>query len=166
MLLTKYFDEYIVILERRLFMDIEVIQNCRLAFMRRIGKYGSENKNIMEKLKGWAKSNQLFTRNATIYSIAQDNPETTDPEKCRYDACIIIPQDFTIDDNVEECEFIGGKYAVFKIIHTSEAIQKAYMEIFPNILKKGLKIAGKPIIERYSIGMVENNFCEICVPII
>jgi DNA gyrase inhibitor GyrI len=147
-------------------MNIEIIPNCRLAFMRRIGKYGPENKETMEKLKEWAKSNHLFNKDAIIYSIVQDNPEITVPEKCRYDSCIIIPQDFTIDDSVEECEFIGGKHAVFKIIHTSEEIQKAYMEIFPNILKAGLKIADKPIIEKYSIGMVENNFCEICVPII
>jgi DNA gyrase inhibitor GyrI len=135
-------------------MNIEIIPNCRLAFMRKTGRYGPENKDIMEKLKEWAKSNHLFKENAIIYSIAQDNPETTMPEKCRYDACIIISQDFTIDDNVEECEFIGGKYAVFKIIHTSEKIQKAYMEIFQNILKEGFKIADKPIIERYSIETV------------
>jgi DNA gyrase inhibitor GyrI len=32
-------------------MNIENIPNCRLAFMRKIGKYGPENKNTMEKLK-------------------------------------------------------------------------------------------------------------------
>ena len=147
-------------------MDIEIIENCRLAYIRRIGKYGIENKNTMEKLKEWAKTRNIFDKNAVIYSIAQDNPETTLPENCRYDACIIIPNNFVIDENVNECEFIGGKYAVFKIIHISEEIQKAYMEIFPKIIKEGIKIADKPIIERYSISMVENNYCEICVPII
>jgi len=146
-------------------MNIEYLPNCRLAFMRQIEKYGIENKNTMEKLKEWAKVNQLFNKNAIIYGIAQDNPEITEHENCRFDACITIPQNFITDDNVEECEFIGGKYAVFKIIHTSEEIQKAYMEIFPKILDKGLEIDNKPIIERYTIEMVENNFCEICVPI-
>jgi DNA gyrase inhibitor GyrI len=40
------------------------------------------------------------------------------------------------------------------------------MEIFPAIIKEGYKIDNKPIIERYTLEMVENNFCEICVPII
>ena len=146
-------------------MNIENINNCRLAYIRRIGKYGIENKNTMEKLKEWAKIRNLFNKNAVIYSIAQDNPDITSPENCRYDACIIIPKDFVIDENVNECEFIGGKYVVFKIMHTSEEIQKAYLEIFPKIIEAGLKIVNKPIIERYSINMVENNFCEICVPI-
>jgi len=147
-------------------MNIENIPNCRLAYMRRIGEYGPKNKDTMEKLKEWAKSKQLFNKNAIIYGIAQDNSETTAPESCRFDACIIISQDFIIDNNVDECEFIGGKYAVFKILHTPEEIQKAYMEIFPKIFKEGLKFADKPVIERYSMEMVENGFCEICVPII
>jgi DNA gyrase inhibitor GyrI len=133
--------------------------------MRQIGKYGIENKNTMEKLKEWAKANQLLNKNAVIYGIVQDNPEITEPENCRFDACIIIPQNFITDDKVEECEFFGGKYTVFKIVHTSEEIQKAYMEIFPKILSEGLEIDNKPIIERYSIEMIENHFCEICVPI-
>ena len=147
-------------------MKIETFQNYRLAFMRRTGKYGIENKETMEKLKYWAKTKGLFNENTIILSIAQDNPENTLPEKCRYDACIIIPNNFEIDNNVEECEFIGGKYIVFKIIHTSEGIQKAYNEIFQSILKEGFNVANKPIIERYSIKMVENNFCEMCVPVI
>jgi len=146
-------------------MNIETIRNCRLAYIRKIGKYGIENKNTMEKLKEWAKKRNLFNKDAVIFSIAQDNPETTLSENCRYDACIIISNDFVIDENVNECEFIGGKYAVFKIIHTSEEIKKAYTEIFQNVLKEGLEIANKPIIEKYTISMVENNFCEICVPI-
>jgi DNA gyrase inhibitor GyrI len=119
----------------------------------------------MEKLKEWARSNRLFDKNAVIYGIAQDNAEITKPENCRYDACIVIPQNFVIDNQVNECEFSGGKYAVFKVIHTSEEIQKAYMEIFPTLSKEGLKFANKPIIERYTVEMVENHQCEICVPI-
>ena len=146
-------------------MNIETIKNCWLAYIRNIGKYGIENKNTMEKLKEWAKKRNLFNKDAVIFSIAQDNPETTLPENCRYDACIIISNDYVIDENVNECEFIGGKYTVFKILHTSEEIQKVYTEIFQNVLKEGLEIANKPIIEKYTISMVENNFCEICVPI-
>jgi DNA gyrase inhibitor GyrI len=146
-------------------MNIEFFLNYRLVYIRKIGKYGIENKGIMKKIKKWAKKHQLYNEDTIIFSIMHDNPETTPPEKCRYDACIIIHKDFKIDNNVEECEFIGGKFIVFKIIHTTEEIQKAYMEIFPKIVKEGFKIADKPVIERYSVKMVENGFCEICIPI-
>ena len=146
-------------------MVIEIFPNYRLAYIRRTGKYGIENKEIMEKIKNWAKGKQIFNDDTIIFSIMQDNPENIPPEKCRYDAGIIIPQNFELDKNVEECEFIGGKYMVFKIIHTKEEIQKAYMEIFPKIVNEGYKIVEKPIIERYSVKMVEEGFCEICIPI-
>jgi DNA gyrase inhibitor GyrI len=146
-------------------MKIEIIPNYRLAYIRRVGKYGIENKETMERIKNWAKEKQLFNDQAIIFSIMQDNPETTPPEKCRYDACIVISMNSQIDNTVEECNFIGGKYAVFKIIHTAEEIEKAYSEIFPKIIKEGLIITNKPIIERYSIKMVKDGFCEICVPI-
>jgi DNA gyrase inhibitor GyrI len=45
-------------------MTIENISNSRLAFVRRTGKYGQENKETMEKLKEWAKSKQLFNKSA------------------------------------------------------------------------------------------------------
>jgi DNA gyrase inhibitor GyrI len=147
-------------------MKMEFFPTYRLAFMRSVGQYGRNNKDTMENIKKWAMKRQLFDKNAIIFGIAQDNPEITPPEKCRYDACIIIPVDFVIDNDVEECEFEGGKYAVFKIAHTAEEIQKAYMEIFELITKGELKMADKPIVERYSMELIENNFCEICAPVI
>jgi len=146
-------------------MNIEIFPKYRLAYIRKLGKYGSENKDTMEKLKSWAKARQLFNENAIIFGIAHDNEATTPPESCRYDACIVIPDDFTVDNTVEEREFEGGKYAAFRIIHTEEEVQKAYKEIFDLITSGELKMANKPVIENYSMALIENNLCEICVPI-
>lgn len=65
---------------------------------------------------------KLLTESAILLGIPQDDPQTTLPEKCRYDACIVITKDDIIDDN-------------------------------------------KPILEKYTGNMVNNDFCEICVPI-
>jgi DNA gyrase inhibitor GyrI len=146
-------------------MTIETFPNYRLAYIRRVGRYGPENKDTMESLKAWARAKNLLTETAVIFGIPQDNPEYTAPEQCRYDACIIIPDSFVIDDTVEEGEFPGGTYGVFKITHTQEEVQKAYREIVPCFLEKGLEIANKPVIEKYAMEMIELNYCEICVPI-
>jgi DNA gyrase inhibitor GyrI len=147
-------------------MKIENFPNYRLAYIRSTGEYGVKNKETMEKLKNWAKEKSLFNKDAIIFGIAQDNPKIIPSENCRYDACITISDKIKIDSNVEECEYIGGKYAIFKIIHTSEEIQKAYLKIFSTIEKKGIKVDNKPIIEKYTLEMVEKNLCEICVPIV
>lgn len=145
-------------------MKIEKIEKCRVAYMRRIGAYGVENFKLMENFKKWALDNSLFDK-GTIYAIAQDNPEITPPQNCRYDICITISTDYKIDNLVNEIELDGGYYAVYKINHTTEDIQKAWGEIFIDLKQKGYIIDNKPTMERYSKDMIDNGYCEICLPI-
>ena len=146
---------------------IEKILAYRIAYIRQIGPYGTNNVRTMEKLKKWAKSNHLFNDESIILGIAQDNPETTKPENCRYDTCIVISNDYLLTDGyVREGDIVGGKYAVFKINHTAEAVQKAWIDIFPELLRQGYQYdEARPIIERYIIKVVNNHHCEICVPV-
>ncbi len=146
---------------------IEKVPAYKIAYIRQIDSYGINNVQTMEKLKKWAKSNHLFNDESIIFGIAQDNPETTKPENCRYDTCIVVSNDYSVtDDYVREGDIVGGKYAVFKINHTAEAVQKAWIDIFPELLKQGYQFDEvRPIIERYIVKMVNNHYCEICVPI-
>ncbi|WP_410983038.1 GyrI-like domain-containing protein [Bacillus cereus] len=146
---------------------IEKIPAYRIAYIRQIGPYGINNVGTMEKLKEWAKSNQLFNDESIIFGIAQDNPETTKPENCRYDTCIVVSNDYSVtDDYVRQGNIAGGKYAVFKISHTAEAVQKAWVDIFPELSRQRYQFdETRPIIERYVVKMVNNHHCEICVPV-
>lgn len=146
-------------------IKIETLPKFRIAYMRQIGPYGPGNIQTMEKLKKWAEANNLFHKSSIILGISHDNPETTLPQNCRYDAGIVISKDYKIDDSVEESEFVGGKYAIFKVKHTAEDIQKAWSEIFSMLPNSGFQIDDRPIFERYIKEMVSNHYCEICVPI-
>jgi len=150
-------------------MDI-MIENMpayRIAYIRQIGPYGIKNEQTMEELKRWAGNNNLINDESIILGIAQDNPETTKPEKCRYDACVVVSNDDPVTGGyVMEGNLVGGKYTVFKIPHTAEAVQKAWIKIFPELLSLGYQIDDtRPIIERYDVRMVNNHLCEICVPV-
>ena len=144
---------------------VEKIPNYRIAYVRRVGSYGSANIEVMEKLKKWAKKKNLL-KSAILLAIPQDNPETTLPENCRFDACIVISEDSQMDDSICESELSGGKYLIYKVKHTAEDIEKAYAEIFPALQNNGYQIDNKPIMERYTYDMVNNHYCEICVPVI
>jgi DNA gyrase inhibitor len=146
---------------------IEKMPAYRIAYIRQIGPYGINNVKIMEELKKWAKFNHLFNDESIIFGIAQDNPEITKPENCRYDTCIVVSNDYSITDcYIREGNIVGGKYAVFKINHTAEAVQKAWIDIFPELLMQGYQFdETRPIIERYIVQMVNNHHCEICVPV-
>lgn len=143
---------------------IETIPNYRIAYKRRIGLYGPENIDVMTELKGWASERNLL-QSAILYAIPLDNPESTKPENCRFDACIVVERDYPLNNTIGERELLGGRYLIFKIKHTTEAIQEAYTKLHTWIQKSGYQMDNKPIMERYKADLLKNHYCEICVPI-
>ena len=77
----------------------------------------------------------------------------------------MISKDYQLDDSICESEVSGGQYLIFEVRHTAEDIQKAYTEIFPTLQNNGYQIDNKPILERYTGDMINNHYCEICVPV-
>lgn len=149
-------------------VNIEMIPSYKIAYIRRTGPYGSENVQIMEQLKSWAKEKNLFNESSVILGIAQDNPQLTEPKDCRYDTCLVVSDEFSIDNKyINFGKTTGGKYCVFKISHTVDAMQKAWMDIFSELSKRSYKIDDtKPVLERYAVQMINKHYCEICVPIL
>ncbi|ETT37506.1 GyrI-like domain-containing protein [Paenibacillus sp. FSL K6-1122] len=149
-------------------MVIENLPSYRIAYVRQVGSYGPANSQAMEMLKSWARAKNLLTASTVLFGIPQDNPESTIPEDCRYDACIVISKDFPMDEltpDLNETELPGGQYLVCKVKHTTEAVQQAWTEIFPRLQSSGYTLDNKPVMERYTGHLVNLDFCEICVPI-
>ena len=55
-------------------LNIEEFKDIKIAYMRRVGKYGLENKQLMETFKAYLKNKNLFNEETTILGIALDNP--------------------------------------------------------------------------------------------
>ena len=148
-------------------ITIETLPTYKIVYMRHKGPYGIGNIQTMESLKSWARLNHMLNDESVILGIAQDNPETTKTENCRYDACLVISDDGSVcDEAVNNGSIPGGKYAVFMIKHTAEAVQKAWSDIFPELHRQGCQIdKTRPTIERYAVKMVKKHYCEICVPV-
>lgn len=149
-------------------MSIETISPCSIAYIRQIGAYGENNIQTMEQLKRWAKANNLMNSKTVIFGIAHDDPQTTPPENCRYDVCLLLADEsFRAGSNIRYGEITGGKYAVFTLKHTAVAVKQAWMEIFPALSERSCMIdPARPILERYAAEKIEQHICEICVPII
>lgn len=147
--------------------QIEEMPKSCIAYMRRVGPYGADNYALMKKFKEWAKANGLFTASAVILGISQDNPAITPPEQCRYDVGVVVSEQFTTTDtDVDVAELSGGRYAVFTIDHTAEAIRKAWGEIFVQLPAQGQQPdVSRPILERYIPAMIDKHLCEICIPV-
>ncbi|WP_433753260.1 AraC family transcriptional regulator [Paenibacillus amylolyticus] len=147
-------------------MVIENLPSYRVAYVRQVGPYGPDNTQAMNKLKKWADNKQLLNESATLLGIPQDDPTTTPPEKCRYDACIVITESERLeDDSIEIAELSGGDYLICKVGHTAEAIQQAWSVIIPHLQTSGYRMDNKPVIERYRWKLLNQHWCEICVPV-
>ncbi|MCR2806994.1 GyrI-like domain-containing protein [Paenibacillus sp. SCIV0701] len=144
---------------------IESLPDYRIAYVRQVGPYGAGNVRAMEELKSWAEVRGMLVDSAILFGIPQDDPRLTEPDRCRYDACIVIPEQYESGDAIHTGRFLGGQYAVITVKHTAEDVQKAWSEIIPAIISSGYQVDNKPIIERYTGGLLKQHLCEICVPV-
>ena len=140
-------------------MKIETFQGITIAYMRRIGAYGPENRQLMEKLKAFLAQHDLLK--STILGIPLDDPTITPAEKLRYDVGLIVPANATIPLPTRNID--DGTYAVFEVQHTQQGVSSFWQ----NIGQLTLSIDNtKPIIERYSSPKIVEHLCEFCIPII
>jgi len=148
-------------------INIEIMPAYKTAYIRKVGLYGVSNIQIMEELKNWAMSKHLLNDDSIIFGVVQDNPEIIKPDCCRYDVCLVTSDNYCIvDDYISKGKIIEGRYAIFTIDHTKEAIQKSWNEIFLELPKQNYQIDyTKPIMERYVLKKIKTHKCEICVPI-
>ena len=140
-------------------MKIETFQGVTIAYMRRIGAYGPENRQLMEKLKAFLAQHDLLK--STILGIPLDDPTITPAEQLRYDVGLIVPARAAIPLPTRSID--DGTYAVFEVQHTQQGVSSFWQ----NIGQLTLSIDNtKPIIERYSSQKIAEHLCEFCVPII
>jgi AraC family transcriptional regulator len=157
--------------EENMNVKIKTLPNYHIAYMRNIGPYGPEVGKLWNKLNQWAELYSLRTNDRISLGISYDNPNVTAPEKCRYDAALVVPKNFKADTQVNLADVPGGKYAVLKYAGTPMDIGKAYSDLFgvwlPN---SGFQPDNRPIFELY-VGEAEIDprkgtlKCEICMPI-
>jgi DNA gyrase inhibitor GyrI len=140
-------------------LKIETFQGITIAYMRRIGAYGPENRQLMEKLKAFLAQHDLSK--STILGIPLDDPTITPAEKLRYDVGLVVPANATIPLPTRNID--DGTYAVFEVQHTQQGVSSFWQ----NIGQLTLSIDNtKPIIERYSSQKIVEHLCEFCIPII
>lgn len=144
-------------------MKIEEFKDIKIAYMRRVGKYGLENKHLMETFKAYLKAKGLLKKETTILGIALDNPMYISEERQRYDLGIIISNKESKYD-LPVRNIANGCYAIFEVEHTEESVSDFWKNI--QTLTADLSIdVSKPIIERYAFSKISSHLCEFCIPL-
>ncbi|HYE94384.1 MAG TPA: helix-turn-helix domain-containing protein, partial [Terriglobales bacterium] len=72
------------------------LPSYRVAYMRHVGPYGAHGiPELWRRLRVWMGARGLLGANSIMLGIGRDDPEVTAPEQLRYDACVVVPEDFS-----------------------------------------------------------------------
>ena len=82
------------------------------------------------QLRLWALSKGLDLDQMRALGISYDDPLITPPEKCRYYACLTIPEGVIPQPPIGHLRLPGSKCLVARVMCTAEQIQPVYMYLY------------------------------------
>jgi len=145
-------------------------QPARVAYLRYTGPFGEPVGRFWR-----ARVAPLLAEHGLLdcprYGIALDNPVTTPPDQCRYDACVELPRGLSLPDTAETT-IAGGRYAVSHFKGTSADIGAGWSAFVAAALAEPAHRADAQRLayEHYPRGAsfdVKTGMfsCELCLPL-
>lgn len=153
-------------------MDVRIVNlpSVRVAYHRRIGPYGPGIGQFWhDTVIPWMQSHDLFEQ--TCYGVGYDDPGITPPNKCRYDACVEVPEGFQAGRQADVLTLPGGRYAVTTFKGQPATIAEAWMRLTREWLpSSGQQCDDRPCFEMFSVATASDPAsgefsCEICIPV-
>ena len=145
---------------------IKEMPEWHVAYIRKLGAYGKETcEAAFGELMGWAGPKGLVGQ-SPILGVYWDNPEVTAPEKCRVDACLVVPSDTLVDAPLAVQDLAAGSYAVCEFSLPMTDFGLAWEEAFRWVIEGGYECAEQPCYEIYHDDC-SGPTCrfDICIPL-
>jgi AraC family transcriptional regulator len=153
-------------------VTIQELPPHRVAYMRHVGPYGAGGiPALWVRLRQWMRTRGLSETDGLRIGIGHDDAGVTRPEKCRYDACLVVPPGFEGDRLVNLMELPGGRYAVSRYTGPAHRIPGAWDALYRSWLPaSGYAPDDRPCLELYrgnpQVGSCPGVFrAELCVPV-
>lgn len=129
---------------------IKELKPKKVIYVRRFGDYNLSAGEAWDKVCSFAAKNKLFGFKTEMLGVSYDDPEITEKEKLRYEACIVINKDVAPEGEVGVKTIAGGKYAIFKHKGPYENLNEIYNAIHRQWLPgSGYKLREIPVYEKY-----------------
>jgi len=131
--------------------EFKTISDFKVIYVTAIGAYGDHNtESAWNTVCNFAGRNRLFGPDTQFIGISYDDPIITEPERCRYEACVIVKSDIKPEGKVGFKIVAGGKYAVFKIIGPYTLFMPSYQYIFGTwVPENSVELRDEPGFEKY-----------------
>ncbi|WP_017904460.1 AraC family transcriptional regulator [Pseudomonas asplenii] len=151
-------------------VTLEDIPPTRIAYMRYTGPYGPGIGTFWrETFAPWMEDHGLVGE--VRFGIGHDDPHITPPHKCRYDACVQVPDHFTDSGAATVTTLPGGRYAVARFSGHVRDFPDAWTELCRDWLpRSGMQFASGPPFERYPKNarydpVAGTLDCDLCIPV-
>lgn len=127
------------------------IDPVNVLYVRRTGSYYESTAKAWEILLDYAEKHDLFGKVADRYGIAYDNPDNTEENRLRYDACLSLKEGYRADSEGDVCEktLEGGTYACFLHQGSYETLDVTYTQIGDWMTQSGVKLRNHPVFQKY-----------------
>jgi AraC family transcriptional regulator len=131
--------------------EFKTLKPAKVIFVQAIGDYNAiGTSKAWEKVCAFAEKNKLFGWKTEFIGISHDDPEITETEKLRYDACITVTKDVKPEGEIGIQEIEGGKYAVFIHKGPYAKLHDTYSKIFAQWLPvSNIELRNSPCFEKY-----------------
>ena len=156
---------------RRMSVRVADMSPWHVAFMRYVGPYGARGiPALWERLRTWIAAHDLGSGPRVKLGVAYDDPSITVPERCRYDACVVVPRDLAPDRLVDVMDVPGGRYAIAAFVGTAHQIEGVWDRVFADWLPgSGYQPDDRPCYELYrgdpSVDGRGTFRCELHLPV-
>ena len=118
--------------------EVKEMPERHVAYMRHIGPY-NEIGQLFGRLMTWAGPRGLLRFPETqVLAVYHDNPDITDADKLRSDACITVPEGTPVDGEVATMRIPGGLFAVAHV----EIDQTQYGEAWDKLIGEWIPKSG------------------------
>jgi AraC family transcriptional regulator len=153
-------------------VEIREIPPYRIAYMRHFGPYGTKGAitALWTHLWRWIRSRDLLQPGMLTVGIGHDAPGIVAPEKLRYDAGVVVGDDFKPDRSVDVTDLPGGKYAIARFQGSAAIISDAWAKLYTAWLPgSGYQPEDRPRLElrrEHNLQLPADHLrCELCLPI-
>jgi len=129
--------------------SIKHLPDLHLAYVRHTGSYDKVASSF-QRLMFWAATHLALKWTPTTLGIVHDNPDLTDEDKIRFDACVLVNKAIQPKGELGYKKIEGGKFAIFRYKGVYEHFYSVYDYIYNVCLfEKAWELADKPALEWY-----------------
>ena len=155
-------------------VEVKELPEMHVAYVRHIGPYKGDTElfaRLFGKLMAWAGPRGLLRFPETkVLGVYHDDPEITDEEKLRTDACITVPEDTRVEGEIGKTTIAAGKYAVAHFEIKTDQYEDAWKAVYGGWLpESGYQPDDGPCYEVYHNDPKEHpegkQIVDICVPV-